>query len=628
MRTLLLLLLLGVWLDQDQAKKTIQTGIKQHEVFEAIPTQIEGPPEVQEEDDDEDEDEDEDGWIERDPTATKDEDDATIEDDEDDETDAIRAPLRTKQFDLDYVVNRPTSSPEDDGPGKCKDNDDIAEEGDLDCEVEGSEMTPYKKYKAYKNWKRRPLFVIIIGGLRWDYLTKSDWNMTQKTVGSMKAFNWIKKHGTTMSQVVPVYPPYDLPTWTSLATGLYPKNTGVVGDYMFNLKSRELFSREDPDVNLDNWWTNGEPIWSVAAKHGRKVSVLNWHDCSLPGKNIENPDDCRPFSPAQQPKSKKMLVRLFNKAITKIHKDGYDLSIVYIDNLKRAAKQFGPNSQEVMQELANIDEVLQGRLSDIKTKKERADLKLNILLLSDFGLNGINKTTKVVLDDYLEFNHTQYIIQRGGSCILVPYALRAGDIMRGIPGKKLGVANMIGVNAYVRDINLEIPPLNYPEIPEDLNYDGLTWTQDILLVAKPGFEIEIHTDSSKILPPLNDDQGMSGYHPQPLPPYIVPGRDKHKSKETRAREKKEVWLYNQFAHMMKTIGFAWGPDFKPGFESDPVEIVDLYQIMAFLLKIPPNTHDGNWDRIRSMLMINSATTTSCVSLIMSLVCVMVLRQLA
>ena len=46
------------------------------------------------------------------------------------------------------------------------------------------------------------------------------------------------------------------------------------------------------------------------------------------------------------------------------------------------------------------------------------------MLLSDYGLNGVDKTTKVVLDDYLEFNHTQFIIQRGGSCVLVPFALR------------------------------------------------------------------------------------------------------------------------------------------------------------------------------------------------------------
>merc|ERR1712210_282485 len=96
---------------------------------------------------------------------------------------------------------------------------------------------------------------------------------------------------------------------------------------------------------------------------------------------------------------------------TKIHKDDYDLSILYTDSLKKTAKKYGPNSQEVRDELQSIDEVLQGRLSDIKNKKERADLKLNVLLISDYGLNGVNKTTKVVLDEYLNFDHVQYIIQ-------------------------------------------------------------------------------------------------------------------------------------------------------------------------------------------------------------------------
>lgn len=310
--------------------------------------------------------------------------------------------------------------------------------------------------------------------------------------------------------------------------------------------------------------------------------------------------------------------------MTKIHKEQYDLSIVYTDSIKRTAKKYGPNSQEVYDQLQIIDEVLQGRLSDIKNKKERADLKLNFLLLSDYGLNGVNKTTKVVLDDFLNFNHVQYIIQRGGSCVLVPYALKAGDIMAG-QGGKLGVANMIGIQAYVRDINLEVPVLNYPEIPADLKYGGLQWTQDILLIAKPGFQIQILEDSHKIYPPLSDDQGESGYNPQPPPPYIVPGRAKHKSKETRAREKVEVDLYNSFAHKMKTVGFAWGPDFKAGFTSKPIEIVDLYQLMAFLLKIPPNLHDGVWSRVRPMLMINSAPEHS-LSLALPLLTLSLLRM--
>ena len=47
---------------------------------------------------------------------------------------------------------------------------------------------------------------------------------------------------------------------------------------------------------------------------------------------------------------------------------------------------------------------------------------------------------------------------------------------------------------------------------------------------------------------------------------------------------------------MKTTGFAWGPDFKQGYTLENIEIVDIYQLMAFLLKLPPNPHDGDWDR--------------------------------
>ena len=156
------------------------------------------------------------------------------------------------------------------------------------------------------------------------------------------------------------------------------------------------------------------------------MSVLNWHDCTLPGMNIEEPEDCRPYDPNDNRRRnrKKGLIKLMNRALTKIHKDDYDLSILYWDSLKNTAKKYGPTSFEVGDELLAIDEVIQGRLSDIKNSQERADLKLNVLLLSDYGLSGVNKTTKVVLDDFLNFDHVQYIIERGGSTVLVPYAAK------------------------------------------------------------------------------------------------------------------------------------------------------------------------------------------------------------
>ena len=100
-----------------------------------------------------------------------------------------------------------------------------------------------------------------------------------------------------------------------------------------------------------------------------KVSVLNWHDCTLPGKQLENQDDCKPFDRFEEKKlpTKQLMVRRLNRAITKIHKDDYDLSMVYIDSLKVAAKEHGPNSQQAMDALAEIDQVLQVcKIGDLK----------------------------------------------------------------------------------------------------------------------------------------------------------------------------------------------------------------------------------------------------------------------
>ena len=38
-------------------------------------------------------------------------------------------------------------------------------------------------------------------------------------------------------------------------------------------------------------------------------------------------------------------------------------------------------------------------------------------------------------------------------------------------------------------------------------------------------------------------------------------------------------------------------DFKSGYTTEPLEIVDIYQLMTFLLQIDPNPHDGVWDRL-------------------------------
>merc|ERR1712223_2143957 len=71
-------------------------------------------------------------------------DEASDEDDDDDEEGNIQG---DEGWDVDYIVNRPTSAPDvDDDDDDCKRNYEEEGEGDKDCVKAGEDLTPYKKY--------------------------------------------------------------------------------------------------------------------------------------------------------------------------------------------------------------------------------------------------------------------------------------------------------------------------------------------------------------------------------------------------------------------------------------------------------------------------------------------------
>ena len=60
-------------------------------------------------------------------------------------------------------------------------------------------------------------------------------------------------------------------------------------------------------------------------------------------------------------------------------------------------------------------------------------------------------------------------------------------------------------------------------------------------------------------------------------------------------------------------------DFKKNFKLyDPIETVDFYQLICFLLQIPPEEHEGEWEHIAPMLTISSAMpsvlSSNCISI--------------
>ena len=52
-------------------------------------------------------------------------------------------------------------------------------------------------------------------------------------------------------------------------------------------------------------------------------------------------------------------------------------------------------------------------------------------------------------------------------------------------------------------------------------------------------------------------------------------------------------------------------------EQPPIELVDIYQMLCFLLDIEPEKNDGIWDRIRNLLKNSSVSVRSSVVLILA-----------
>ena len=164
------------------------------------------------------------------------------------------------------------------------------------------------------------------------YICRFRWDFLHGHEKSLTSFEYLKKHGTSIPFVNAVFPTEDYPVWTSIATGQHPEDHGIVGDYMYDLKRKQVFNASDlASTRNAEWWKDATPFWSTAAKHGKKIAFYNWHDCQLPGAALENPQDCRPYTPPafkQAVPSKSKIAREFDEAFTKLYKDRYHATVV------------------------------------------------------------------------------------------------------------------------------------------------------------------------------------------------------------------------------------------------------------------------------------------------------------
>jgi len=164
------------------------------------------------------------------------------------------------------------------------------------------------------------LFNLFQKRFRWDYLDR------QKL--QLPGLSQLVCGGVQVEYVEPIFPSLSFPSWTTIATGLYPENHNILGNYMLHLADSEfpqdtLFQLKDNSTLLPWWWRFAEPIWTTATKNNLKVFMANWARCDVPIDGLL-PTECSGYS------YQDINVRFRDDLTTAVKrlKDGYSLAMV------------------------------------------------------------------------------------------------------------------------------------------------------------------------------------------------------------------------------------------------------------------------------------------------------------
>lgn len=99
-------------------------------------------------------------------------------------------------------------------------------------------------------------------------------------------FRRVMQEGTRARAMVPVFPSLTFPNHYSLVTGLLPAHHGIVGNSFYDPERKEAYSFRGATTVGDGSWYRGEPIWVTAETQGLVAACYFWPGSEAPIKGV------------------------------------------------------------------------------------------------------------------------------------------------------------------------------------------------------------------------------------------------------------------------------------------------------------------------------------------------------
>lgn len=377
----------------------------------------------------------------------------------------------------------------------------------------------------------KPTVILIsIDGFHPNYLDKY----------SAPTLNVLAGQGVRARWMTPVYPSLTFPNHYSIATGLYPERHGIVGNNFYDPDSKQTFSLgKREEVQNGRWWL-GEPIWVTAEKQGQRAAAF-----FFPGTEAEiggkRPSQWRAYD-EKVANSERVDTALSWLDLPDPERPS--LILTYFGDVDHAGHQSGPDSDEVRQAVADVDTALKRMVDGLKSRGifER----VNIIIVSDHGMSRIDPSQVTLLDDYFDTQQAEMVIWNGSSVNIFPK-----------PGMEQAIYSTLKSKA---------PPhvtvYRKQDVPARFHYSKSSRIGAIVVMADEGWTI-LSRDRYRA-PAANSGPIYRGSH----------GHDNR-------------------AESMRAIFVAHGPAFKQSQVVEPFENVDVYNMLAEILKLKPASNDGS-----------------------------------
>jgi len=375
--------------------------------------------------------------------------------------------------------------------------------------------------------------LISFDGFGHDYLQKT----------ATPHFDSLAVKGVEAEGLIPVFPSKTFPNHYSIATGLYPENSGFVNNTMYDPKWEEWYRIGDREAVEDGKWYGGEPIWNTLEKQGIKTGTMFWvgSEADIQGRY---PTHWKTYDGDMPGKAR---IDTVIKWMTAPGDDAVDFATLYYSDVDSKGHRYGTKSDSVKQAIQRADRLMGYLKQEMKAKNLWNDT--NIIILSDHGMVNQSADKLIRLDKIIDMDDTERVIW-GPATMIQPKEDRKQEVYQALKSA---------------EENYRV--FKKEDLPERYHLKNHRRVEDIVMVADLGYTI------------LDEDYQDDFIESLP----------------------RATHGYDNNVKAMQAFFIAHGPAFKQGEKVDPFQNIHIYELINHLMDTKPATNDGSLDSVRVLL---------------------------